>query len=270
VDGGDFQFSWNPPLQPSHYPTDETDSLSVNAVGRLNTVDTAAQGLAPIQPAYKPGVKVVLTSGQPGAPMTFGGQYTVSAAKDSKADNVGITPLILKKSTLTTYTFGVTFTSTPVSQDGTDINRDGKVDGGDLAIWQQNYDPLGLNVNIPPMGDCNADGKIDGGDLALWQQHYNPIGILSLPEAQPLVSKTQPAGTLPISEPVALDAPALGTPATLDVATPAPVLLADELAPRAQWGSTVTHSELLRTPAPAQPDDALGLLEPLQFEPLLT
>jgi hypothetical protein len=50
------------------------------------------------------------------------------------------------------------------------------VDGGDLAIWQQNYDPLGTGNNTFAMGDWNNDGKIDGGDLALWQQNYDPLG----------------------------------------------------------------------------------------------
>jgi T5SS/PEP-CTERM-associated repeat protein/autotransporter-associated beta strand protein len=58
-----------------------------------------------------------------------------------------------------------------------DADLNGKVDGGDLAIWQQDYDPLGLNPNTFPMGDFNLDGKIDGGDLALWQQNYNPLGF---------------------------------------------------------------------------------------------
>ena len=57
-----------------------------------------------------------------------------------------------------------------------DLNGDGKVDGGDLAIWQQNYDPLGTGNNTFALGDWNGDGKIDGGDLALWQQNYDPIG----------------------------------------------------------------------------------------------
>jgi len=57
-----------------------------------------------------------------------------------------------------------------------DANGDGKIDGGDLALWQQNYDPLGIGNNTFAMGDWNDDGKIDGGDLALWQQNYNPLG----------------------------------------------------------------------------------------------
>jgi len=58
-----------------------------------------------------------------------------------------------------------------------DATGDGKVDGGDLARWQQNYDPLGTKGATPEKGDWNGDGKIDGADLALWQQHYAPLGL---------------------------------------------------------------------------------------------
>jgi hypothetical protein len=56
-----------------------------------------------------------------------------------------------------------------------DANGDGLVDGGDLAIWQQNYDPLGLHSNTFAMGDWNFDRRVDGADLALWQQNYYPM-----------------------------------------------------------------------------------------------
>jgi hypothetical protein len=69
--------------------------------------------------------------------------------------------------------FGVEVPPPPVPGDA---NGDGKIDGGDLAIWQRNYDPLGLAQNTFAMGDFNEDGKIDGGDIALWQQNYNPLG----------------------------------------------------------------------------------------------
>jgi len=57
-----------------------------------------------------------------------------------------------------------------------DANGDGKVDGTDLAIWQQNYDPLGGGNATFATGDWNGDGKVDGTDLALWQQNYDPLG----------------------------------------------------------------------------------------------
>lgn len=58
-----------------------------------------------------------------------------------------------------------------------DVDGNGKVDGADLAIWQQNYDPTGQNENTQDMGDLDGDSDIDGADLALWQQGYNPVGI---------------------------------------------------------------------------------------------
>jgi hypothetical protein len=64
-----------------------------------------------------------------------------------------------------------------------DANGDGKVDGGDLAIWQQHYDPLGLGNNSWGTADFDGDGKVDGGDLALWQQHYDPVGASGVPGA---------------------------------------------------------------------------------------
>ena len=52
----------------------------------------------------------------------------------------------------------------------------GKVDGQDLAAWQEHYNPLGDEQNSWQDGDWNFDGKIDGADLSLWQQNYDPIG----------------------------------------------------------------------------------------------
>ena len=197
VTGGGFQFDWYPPLQPAHYPSNETDSLSVEVRGQLNAVDTVAQGYAPIEPAYKPSMGVALVSDAPGVPMIFGGQYDLGHAQDFWADNVGITPLVLVKSTLTYYAFDVTFHSSALKQDGVDINRDGKVDGYDLAIWRRNYDPLGANADTPAMGDCNGDGVIDGADLALWQQNYNPHGLFLMSESANATSIPESREVLP-------------------------------------------------------------------------
>ena len=57
-----------------------------------------------------------------------------------------------------------------------DANGDGKIDGGDLATWQQHYDPTGAGNNLWTTGDWNWDGKVDGADLSLWQQNYDPRG----------------------------------------------------------------------------------------------
>jgi alkaline phosphatase len=70
-----------------------------------------------------------------------------------------------------------------------DANGDRKVDGADLALWQQNYDPLGVDNHTFYQGDWSGDGKVDGGDLALWQQNYAPLGYSSLPGIQPLTGR---------------------------------------------------------------------------------
>jgi hypothetical protein len=46
-----------------------------------------------------------------------------------------------------------------------DFDRDGDVDGGDLADWQGNY---GTSGNA----DANADGLSDGADFLVWQRQY--------------------------------------------------------------------------------------------------
>ena len=64
-----------------------------------------------------------------------------------------------------------------------DSNNDHVVDGLDLAIWQQHYDPVGKNLNTFEMGDWNLDGLINGTDLAIWQQNYRPVnGLLTTAE----------------------------------------------------------------------------------------
>jgi len=114
----DFQFTWIPPDQPAHYPGDTTDRLSIHVIGRHNVVDTAATGYEPIQAAYKPSMKVVLTSTESGAGLTFGAAYDLNYRQDYTADNVGITPLIRVGNPRTTFHFQVEFESTPLPGDG--------------------------------------------------------------------------------------------------------------------------------------------------------
>ena len=72
----------------------------------------------------------------------------------------------------------VEFTIVDAAPTPGDANGDGKIDGADLAAWQQNYDPLGVNgpANTFDLGDFNDDNRVDGTDLALWQQNYDPVG----------------------------------------------------------------------------------------------
>jgi hypothetical protein len=74
-----------------------------------------------------------------------------------------------------------------------DATGDFRIDGGDLAIWQQNYAPLGSGNSTFALGDFNGDGKVDGGDLALWQQHYDPLGVLDGDGSMPLGEVPEPA-----------------------------------------------------------------------------
>jgi len=81
-----------------------------------------------------------------------------------------------------------------------DADGNGKVDSADLALWQQNYDPLGENDNTFAMGDWDGNGLIDSADLALWQQNYDPIGgsvlVAHVPEPATLFVMT--AAGLPL------------------------------------------------------------------------
>ena len=66
-----------------------------------------------IEPAYKPSMKIVLHSHQAGVYMIFGGIYDLNHRKDFWEDNVGITPLVVKQSTLREHDFDVEFESSP-------------------------------------------------------------------------------------------------------------------------------------------------------------
>jgi uncharacterized protein (TIGR03437 family) len=118
VSGGPFfGFTWIP-SQGSAYPQDHRNPISVEVVGNYNRVDTAAQGYAAIAAAYKPTVKVILScADQAGFTLIFGGAYDFGESLQYWQDNVAITPLVLKSSTLTSYRCYVTFDSTALAGD---------------------------------------------------------------------------------------------------------------------------------------------------------
>ena len=118
VIGDNINFTWIPPVQPSHFPNDITDILSVDVIGQYNNIDTAKQGLEQIEPAYKPSLKVILTSHEAGINMIYGSVYDVSKSKLFNEDNVGITPLILKQSSKTEFLFDIKFESKALPGDG--------------------------------------------------------------------------------------------------------------------------------------------------------
>jgi probable HAF family extracellular repeat protein len=56
------------------------------------------------------------------------------------------------------------FLATPIA--AADFNKDGDVDGADLALWQGDY---GLNADC----DADGDGDTDGADFLVWQRQLN-------------------------------------------------------------------------------------------------
>lgn len=85
--------------QPSHYPQDITDMLSVKVAGEYNVYDAA----------QKPTVTMTLTSRKQGIPMIFGGEYTVDESNNPSADNVGVLFVILKTTADTEFEFDVEY-----------------------------------------------------------------------------------------------------------------------------------------------------------------
>lgn len=109
---------WDPPERPAHCPTDETNHLGIEVIGQCNNVDTEAQGYDPIEPAYKPSMKVVLISQQATVGVRFCGMYDLDKSNDFWEDNVGITPIVYRTSPETEFRFDVKFESTALPGDG--------------------------------------------------------------------------------------------------------------------------------------------------------
>ncbi|MCK5861533.1 MAG: hypothetical protein KAH38_03545, partial [Candidatus Hydrogenedentes bacterium] len=113
----DFQYTWILPDQHAHYPDDTTDQLTIHLTGDYNIVDTAGQGLVPIEAAYKPSINVTLASTSPNTGITFGAAYDLGSSQYFASDNIGITPLILVGNPRTNFLFDVTFESTALPGD---------------------------------------------------------------------------------------------------------------------------------------------------------
>jgi hypothetical protein len=77
-----------------------------------------------------------------------------------------------------------------------DATADGKVDGGDLALWQQGYTPVSQEAVDFFSADWSSDGRVDGGDLALWQQNYNPLASAEFPYDPSLTHMPEPVTML--------------------------------------------------------------------------
>jgi hypothetical protein len=109
--------TWAPPANPGFYPQDITDHMTVDVKGQYNVVDTAKQGLAAIAAAYKPSLGLALANQATGLPMIFGAAYDTAKSADFSADNVGVTPIVLKSWTGHAVTFDVAVTSSALPGD---------------------------------------------------------------------------------------------------------------------------------------------------------
>jgi hypothetical protein len=111
--------TWSPPANPGFYPQDTTDHMTVDVKGHYNVVDTARQGLVAIAAAYKPSLTLTLANRTTGLPMIFGAAYDTAMRTDFSADNVGVTPIVLKSWTGHEVTFDVVVTSSALPGDAT-------------------------------------------------------------------------------------------------------------------------------------------------------
>jgi hypothetical protein len=111
--------TWIPPVNPGFFPQDLTDHMTIDVKGQYNVVDTAGQGIPAIAAAYKPGLTLTLANQATGLPMIFGALYDTAKSTDFSADNVGVTPIVLKSWTGREATFDVVVTSSALPGDTT-------------------------------------------------------------------------------------------------------------------------------------------------------
>jgi hypothetical protein len=110
---------WDLATLPEHFDMGHSDDLRVWLTAALNQVDTAAMGEEPIDAAYKPSLDVSLVNlGAPGLEMILGGMLDMAQARNPYADNVGLTPVLLAESAVTSSSFGVTIVSEAHEDDG--------------------------------------------------------------------------------------------------------------------------------------------------------
>ena len=145
-----FNFLWNPSLQPSHFPNEENYYLSIETVGDYYQLDTTE-----INPAYKPSLRIDLDSDKTWIPMIFGGIYTTEKSQMFWEDNVGITPLILKKSTDTDFNFKVAFNSRALPDDGSLDKGEGK--SIVPPLYQNDVSPEPEVINVEDDDDDDDD-----------------------------------------------------------------------------------------------------------------
>ena len=68
-----------------------------------------------------------------------------------------------------------------------DFNRDGQVDGTDLAVWSANFDTT--SDKGVDHGDANFDGVTDGADFLAWQRQLGSAPRRRLRQTPPSPSR---------------------------------------------------------------------------------
>ena len=107
-------FSWIP-TDGDTFPTTLSQSLTLNTVGDVNVVDTAAMGFDQIAIARKPSLSVTYTADLPAHALSAGLDYDTLLSQDPFADNVGAVPLLLRTTTTDTILdYTIDLQSTPV------------------------------------------------------------------------------------------------------------------------------------------------------------
>jgi len=57
-----------------------------------------------------------------------------------------------------------------------DLNRDGRVDRDDFALWEAGWGGFASGGAAPADGDATGDGRVDGRDLMAWQTQFGALG----------------------------------------------------------------------------------------------
>jgi hypothetical protein len=89
---------------------------------------------------------------------------------DVGADEASVASVLHRP--LTALDVGPAWLGGPASFAAADFNRNGIVDGGDLAMWRAGY---GMDSGAAlGAGDADGDGVVDGGDFLVWQRQLGP------------------------------------------------------------------------------------------------
>ena len=111
--GSPQDFTWVPPVQPGHFPTDQAATITTSVNGELNRLDPVFQ-LDSTRPR-KPSMALAMTAQTAGVSQIAGLAYDTSKSKDLFADNVGVHTIVRQGTSATSLRFNWAFESTPTN-----------------------------------------------------------------------------------------------------------------------------------------------------------